>query len=154
MNFKLLITALLLTSSCSLFSLESDAETKAEIINRLQKWPQDFNEKNIQAVCTLFAPDLIASYPESPDRNYEEMCQHLTKALNDSDKLFRYEAPKIEQILINGDLAVVRLIWTLNISDKNQQLMETIREKGLDVFKRQQDGSWKIIISYAFPEKR
>ncbi len=153
-RFKLLILIIFTTCGGIVFSFENDAESKSrsEIVNRLQKWPQDFNAKNIQEVCGLFASDLIASYPGTKDRNYEDMCRHLTGVLTDANKTFRYEAPKIEQILINDDLAVVRLVWTLKVSDKNRADTELIQEHGLDVFKRQKDGSWKIAISYAYPE--
>lgn len=130
-------------------NLDSKSRPEIEIIQALQKWPQDFNSKHIKEVCGLFAPDLIASYPGTKDRNYEEMCHKLTASLSDSDKSFRYDAPAIEQIIIEGDLAVVRLIWTLTISYKDQQ--EIIKEKGLDVFQRQKDGTWKIAVSYAYP---
>lgn len=134
-----------------IFSLENEAEAKSreEIIQLLQKWPKDFNAKNIGAVCELFAPNLVASYPGTLDRNYEEMCRHLTAVLTQTDKIFHYDPPLIEQVIIEGNLAVIRLIWTLKISSKNGT--ETIKEKGLDVFMRQNDGKWKIAISYAFP---
>ncbi len=117
-------------------------DSRQEIVRLLQKWSHDFNEKNIEAACALFAPELIASYPGSPDRNHDEMCETLKKA---SISNMSYDVPTIEQILIQEDLAVVRLVWTLKTPT------ETIREKGIDVFKRQKDGSWKIIISYAYP---
>jgi ketosteroid isomerase-like protein len=151
--FKWAFFMLILACFSIIFPLESVAELKeqSEIIRLLQKWPEDFNAKNIQAVCRLFAPDLIASYPGSSDRGYEEMCRQLTKVLTDSDRLFRYDPPKIEQVMIEGDLAVVRLVWTLRISSKDQSAVEIIKENGLDVFIRQGDGSWKIAISYAYP---
>lgn len=122
-----------------------------DITQILNKWPQDINQKNVPAVCGLFAPDLIASYQGAPDKNYDQMCQQLIKAINDPEKTFHYQAPQIEDILIQGDLAVVRLIWTLEVTSKEQTVLEEVKEKGLDVFRRQKDGSWKIIISYAYP---
>lgn len=137
-----------------IFSLENDGESKTrlEINHLLQRWPLDFNAKNIQGVCGLFAHDLIASYPGTLDKNYTEMCRQLTASLTDLERIFHYEAPQIEQILIQGNLAVVRLVWILRISYKNRSDVDLIKEKGLDVFKRQADGSWKIAISYAYPE--
>lgn len=137
----------------SVFSFEntSEAKSRQEITDLLKKWPQDFNAKNIQATCGLFAPDLVASYPESQDKNYDEMCRFLETAFQNKDKNFTYEAPQIEQIFIDGDIGVVRLIWQLKIVNKKTLKTEWIKEKGLDVFKRQKDGSWKIAISYAFP---
>lgn len=81
------------------------------------------------------------------------MCQHLTAVLKDPNKTFHYESPKVEQIIINDNLAIVRLIWTLRISDRSGINIDSIQERGLDVFTRQKDGSWKISISYAYPEK-
>jgi ketosteroid isomerase-like protein len=145
---------LLLIFGCSTaFSQDDSADIKSqkEILHLLQKWPQDFNTQNIQATCGLFAPDLIASYQGTPDRNYEEMCSQLTKVLTNNDKIFSYEAPEIEQIIVRDDIGVVRLIWTLKVSSKDQSKTQLTKEKGLDVFKRQKDGSWKIAISYAYP---
>lgn len=151
--FKLML-ALLSVCSYEAFSLEYSAksQTEAEIIYLLHKWPGDFNAGNVEAVCGLFGRDLVASYPGTPDRNYDEMCRHLRAVLTDPNKKFHYNEPQIEQILLQGDMAVVRLIWTLKISDKGQTEPHIIREKGLDVFKRNQ-GTWKIAISYAYPEQ-
>jgi ketosteroid isomerase-like protein len=151
--FKLFISIELLLFPWDVSALENNVElnTHKEIIHRLQKWPQDFDAKNIQEVCGLFAPDLIATYPGSFDKNYEEMCTHFTKIFTNSDQTLHYEPPEIEQVIIEGNLAVVRLIWTLKVSQKNQSGIEMIRERGLDVFRRQPDGSWKIAISYAYP---
>jgi ketosteroid isomerase-like protein len=80
------------------------------------------------------------------------MCQQLTAAVNNPAKTFRYEAPQIEDILVSGDLAVVRLIWTLSITDPNVPGGLTIKERGIDVFTRQKDGIWKISISHAYPD--
>lgn len=129
---------------CSLIvSLFATSENDIRAV--LEQWPKDFNAKNIEPTCSLFAQDVIAVYPEVEDRDHAKICQHLTKIFAENDTIYHYEQPDIKEILVSGDLAVVRLIWTLKI---NQQ---TIRENGIDVFKRQQDGSWKIIISYAYP---
>lgn len=129
------------------YSVENPEE---EIRQRLEQWPKDFNSKRIKETCALFAPDLVASYPNTQDKNYAEMCRHLTAAMTDIHKQYSYEQPKIEQIILSGDLAAVRLVWTLHVHS-NQQEIEKVTEKGLDIFKRQPDGSWKIAISYAFP---
>ena len=151
-NLTFVFLTLCIFSFSSVFSEGAvDAKSRQEILHLLQKWPQDFNAKNIEAVCGLFAPDLIASYPGTSDKNYQEMCRFLKAALTDQTKEFSYEVPKIEQMIIQGDIGIIRLVWTLKVSSKNQENTELTREKGLDVFKRQEDGSWKILISYAYP---
>ena len=54
-------------------------------------------------------------------------------------------------MLVDGDTAVVRLVWTLTVTDASGTAIDVVREKGLDVFRRQPDGTWKIRISYAYP---
>jgi ketosteroid isomerase-like protein len=125
---------------------------KVAITQVLNKWPQDFNAKNIQAVCELYAPDVVAMYQGQPDRNYDDLCDQLKASMNNAELIFHYETPTIQQILIEGDLAIVRVIWTLRISDKKQVIRDVIREKGLDIFRHEPDGSWKVIISFAYPD--
>jgi ketosteroid isomerase-like protein len=145
--------AIFIFSFSYIFSVEDvDARSRQEIVDLLQKWPRDFNAKNIEAVCGLFAYDLIASYPGTVDKNYQQMCSFLQAALTDPERTFLYEAPNIEQIIVQNDIAVVRLIWNLKIFYKNQSNIDVVKEKGLDVFKRHKDGSWKIVISYAYPD--
>jgi len=94
---------------------------------------------------------MILSYPGTPDRNYDETCQGFGSQLGRTDRTFRYDAPEIEEILVSGDLSIVRLIWTSRISGAGLAGEIVEREKGLDVFKKQADGTWKILISHAYP---
>lgn len=135
-------------TTCCLCATE---DSRGEIVNRLNQWSEDFNAKKSEAVCGLFAPDLVASYQGTPDIDYEEMCQKLTKILKQTETAYHYDKPQIEEILIKDDLAVVRLIWTLTLTDKDHTVIDRIQEKGLDVFRRQKGGIWKISVSYAYP---
>lgn len=123
------------------------ATDEEQIRDLLNKWPVHFNAKHEKEVCSLFSKKLVASYPGTLDRNFEAMCNQLKNAMK-SD-MFRYEEPKIEQVIVQGDFAVVRLVWRL-LSASNTGI-SFVEEKGLDVFERQPDGSWKILISYAYP---
>lgn len=148
--FFSLVTMYLSLNSISALEHHDTLQSHAEILELLQKWPKDFNQKNIPAVCELFSPSLVASYPGAPDRDFEGMCQKLSESLSDPNKRYRYQLPEIEQIITVEDLAIVRLIWTLEVFDKNFELIERVKEKGLDVFCKQKDQGWKIIISYAY----
>lgn len=146
---------------CPLFvsaasSEKSQAQEVTEIRNLLENWTKDFNAKKFPETCKLFAPDLFASYLGAPERNYDDMCQHLKKALFNPQADYKYDFPQIEEILIADNLAVVRLIWTLTINEKTPKDDQKtpkliIKENGIDIFKRQKDGTWKISISYAYP---
>jgi uncharacterized protein (TIGR02246 family) len=137
------VVAVSVVASCG----DSD---RADIEAALLQWPRDFNARNLDAVCGLFADDVVLAYPDAPDRNRDAFCDQMREQFRDPSKIASYDAPDIKEIIVDGDLATVRLFWTLTIRDPSGKLVETIHEDGVDVFRRQPDGSWKIHISHAF----
>lgn len=126
---------------------------KAAIEGVLRQWPHDFNDRNLPAVCGLFADDVVLIYPDIPDRDRAEFCAQMQKLFIDPAKRATYAEPEIKEVLVDDDLASVRLVWTLTVADAAGKVLATVREDGVDVFRRQPDGSWKIYISHAFPQE-
>jgi uncharacterized protein (TIGR02246 family) len=124
-----------------------------EIRAALMKWTADFNARNARDVCDLFAPDLRYDYRGFPERGYQDVCDLLQRSLSDPNKRFSYSAD-IKEIIVAGDLAVVRLTWTLKVKSNDAPQEISSEEPGLDVFRRQPDGRWKIIryIAYEAPQ--
>ncbi len=116
---------------------------KAAIAARLQGWASAFNARDAAGVCDLFASDLISTVPGALAGSREVVCTRLAKLLADSGLRLSYH-PDISEIIVSGDLAVVRLFWTLTIG------RETSTEAGLDIFRRQPDGRWSIARFMAF----
>ena len=46
------------------------------------------------------------------------------------------------KVPLNSRLAIARVVWTLKVASAGGKTAES-REPGLDVFRRQPDGSWK-----------
>jgi ketosteroid isomerase-like protein len=123
---------------------DDSAAVQNQIRVELEKWKLDFNAGDASQVCTLFAPDLISSFRGEPDDTYNSLCANMQAALTDPAKTYHYDL-EIKEILVSGDLAVVRLVWTLKVHPKDAGASEvTTREPGMDIFRRQSDGSWKI----------
>ena len=95
--------------------------------------------------------DLIAQYRGQPERGYDALCDLLKRSLRDPAKKYSY-ALDIREIVVAGDFALVRLTWTLTVHSKGASA-ETIEEPGMDIFRRQADGSWTIFryIAYEAP---
>ena len=74
----------------------------------------------------------------------------MSSSLRDQEKSYHYNLD-LKEILVSGDLAAVRLVWTLTVARKEGGVIETIEEPGIDIFRRQPDGSWKIARYLAFP---
>jgi uncharacterized protein (TIGR02246 family) len=126
------------------------AGDKASIESALRRWPKDFNAKNADGVCGLFADDVTLAYPGGEDRGRGEFCRRMQTLFDDPAKRYRYEQPDIREVLVDGDLATVKLFWTLTVTDAAGKVLDTGVEDGLDVFVRQPDGRWKIHVSHAF----
>jgi ketosteroid isomerase-like protein len=121
----------------------------AAIMSALTGWTETFNARRHADVCALFAPDLVATYRGQPDRNFEELCTLLQSSLQDPTRSYHY-ALELQEVLPSGDLAAVRLVWSLTVRGADGEILETVREPGLDIFKRQPDGTWKIARFVAF----
>ena len=124
----------------------ADGELAAEAAIRaaLAKWVFDFNAGNSRAVCDIFAPDLRYDYRDYPERDYRAVCDLLQRVLANPQRSFRY-AVELQHVLISDDLAAVRVVWTLTGSGTDLDGAVTAEEPGLDIFRRQPDGSWRIV---------
>lgn len=145
------ILALLLIAAPAGRLLADSAED--QIRTRLQQWTKDFNAGNTKAVCDLFAADLRYDFRGYPERGYEDVCSRLHTSLRDKSKHYAYGLD-IREIIVSGDLAVVRLAWTLTVTLPNGQIVTSV-EPGMDVFRKAPDGQWKIsrYIAYEAPER-
>jgi uncharacterized protein (TIGR02246 family) len=130
---------------------QGDTPAQAAIRAALTQWMADFNAGRAEKVCDLFARDLVAQYRGQPERGYDALCDLLKRSLADPGKTYSY-ALAIKEILVEGNLAVVRLTWTLTVRGKNAAETTSV-EPGVDIFRRQTDGSWKIsrYIAYESP---
>jgi steroid delta-isomerase len=118
-----------------------------DIRARLNQWTEDFNAGRAEEVCDLFSKEAISSYRGQPERNYEEICALLQKSLADPARDYRYQLD-LREIIVEGDLAVVRLTWTLFVAPLNV----TSVEPGMDIFRREPDGKWRIVRYMAYEE--
>ena len=123
--------------------------TAAALIAALEKWQSAFNDRDERQVCDIFAPDLVANYQGAPERDYSSLCQLLQTAVQDSEKTYHYSL-NVNEILVYGETAVVRLVWTLEI-EQDGTPKETVEETAVDIFRHQADGSWKISRYLAYP---
>jgi ketosteroid isomerase-like protein len=132
-------------------SAQTDAAAETAIRTALATWTRDFNARDGSRICDLFARDLRYDYRGFPERDYDTLCGLLRRSLADETKRFTY-ALNIREVIVSGEIAIVRLVWTLKVTTPGAAAAES-KEPGLDVFRRQSDGSWKIVryIAYEAP---
>lgn len=128
-----------------------DNVSRAEIAAALTQWTADFNAGRADKLCDLFSRELRADFRGQGERGYDAQCALLQKSLGDKARSFTY-AFAVKEILVWGDAAVVRLTWTLTVRDKRGGRDVTSVEPGLDVFRREGDGRWRIVRYMAYEQ--
>lgn len=146
-RFIALVTALLLAGAAP--PAVASGSARAQIKAALVQWKDDFNAGRADKVCDLFARDLRADFRGQPERGYDALCSLLRRSLADRTRAYSY-ALAIKEILVWGDTAVVRLTWTLTERPRAGGRATTSVEPGLDVFRRQRDGHWRIVRYMAY----
>jgi uncharacterized protein (TIGR02246 family) len=128
--------------------LANPASDKDAIIQRFDQWAMAFNARDAAGACDLFAPDLLYSIPEVLEGTHQTMCANFAKLFANNKLRLHYDRPDIHEILLQGDMAVVRLTWTFTAEANGAR--DTTTEEGIDVFRRQPDGRWSIARFMAF----
>ena len=124
--------------------------SRQEITDALARWTVDFNAGDAEKTCALFSRELRADYRGQPERGYDGQCDILKRSLSDTTRRYSY-ALAIKEILVWDDVAVVRLTWTLTITPKDGKTITSI-EPGLDVFRKEADGRWRIVRYMAYEQ--
>lgn len=129
--------------------LGDTAGDEAAIRARLLGWAVAFNAGDAEAVCDLFAEDLVSVVAGAPDAGKAAVCARLARIFVQDETTMRYAAD-IDEIFVWGDHAAVRLDWALTIEAGGETI--TSVERGLDLFRRDPDGVWRIMRFMAFTE--
>jgi len=132
-----------LLACCWAFTAMADTAAEKAIRDALTRWTADFNARDANRICDLFAPDLRYDFRGLPERDYNAICSLLQRALADRSKKITYSFD-IKEIIVSGDMAIVRLVWTSKVSREGSAQVTETKEPGLDVFRRQPDGQWRI----------
>lgn len=123
------------------------ADEAQPIRERLAQWTEAFNRGDKAAACDLFSKTLISDYRGQGAADYATRCALIAKALDNKERRFRYAAD-IKEVIVEGNLAVVRLTWTLTITPGDIRSVEP----GMDIFRKEDDGKWRIIRYMAYEE--
>lgn len=134
-------------------AVADDGAAEAEIAARLDDWKDAFNKRAVSRICDLFSNDLVSTVRGRPDEGRDAVCRRIANALADHSFTSRY-ALDIKEVIVSGDLAVVRLVWSLETRRGGAFVVS--KEPGLDVFRREPDGKWRIsrFLAFSLPPKQ
>jgi ketosteroid isomerase-like protein len=145
---------ILLTLLCMMFSENLFAITSKKDYSMFNKifshWTEAFNQQNLQATCDLFSKSLVADYQGAPQKTYHSLCKSFEDLFQRKNVHYHYSY-QIHDIYRKDDLAAVRITWYLTIDENRKKLRSSV-DQGLDVFKRESDGQWRIVNYIAYPD--
>lgn len=124
------------------------ADPAAEVRARLLQWTEDFNAGRKAEACELFSRDLRSDYRGQGEADYATRCRLIERAIDNPLHRFHYE-PSIKEIIVEGNLAVVRLDWLETVTPGDIKVLEP----GLDIFRKEPDGRWRIIRYMGYDEE-
>lgn len=101
------------------------------------------NAADPDAIMALYARDIVLSYPGVPDMDYETLARGYREMVGTPGVTLR-TVPRIHEILVSGDLAVVRVTWTTTLTRGEPARSTTRLARDLQVWRREPDGSWKF----------
>jgi steroid delta-isomerase len=118
---------------------EQDRETLRRAIERSAA---SFNAADPDAIIAPYAPDVVLSYPGVPDMGYAALQEAYRNIRRRPAGVTEQTRPHIDEILVSGDLAVLRLRWrTVNRSPEGERVRHL---RDLQVWRREADGQWRF----------
>ncbi len=141
MTRSALLLSLILATAGAHAGTAADATTaEATIRAALDGWVAAANRGDYAAAMRVWAPDLIGWAPEGPDDSYE---RELASAKLPPQPVRTTYALTIDEVIVDGSLAVVRDTWTQTTRQAaGADQVSTFRS--FEVWRKQPDGGWKI----------
>lgn len=116
----------------------------ATLRNMIIKSGEAFNAIDPDAIIAPYARDVILSYPGVPDMDYDTLAKSYA-GLRTRKDVVEKTSPTIEEVLVSGDLGVIRVMWTTHTTEVATGRQSTRQMKDLQVWRRESDGAWKFI---------
>ena len=147
----LLALSMLGTAKAEETSHERDVEALRKAIIRSG---ESFNAVDPDAIMSQYARDIVLSYPGIPDMGYDDLVKAFGELRKRKSGLTEKTTPTIEEILVSGDMGVIRVMWTTVTTETDPPRQSTRHMKDLQIWRREKDGSWKFIrgMHYRMPE--
>jgi ketosteroid isomerase-like protein len=122
---------------------------EAHIRAALADWVDATRNGDYLKASQIWAPDLIGWYPGQPDDTYERE-QESARRVRPPDAPRSIPSLTIVEVMVSGDLAVVRDIWRITRIAGADTTHSSLRS--FEVWRRQPDGAWRIVRWISAPE--
>ena len=121
----------------------------AAIREAIERGARGFERGDPDAILAHYGRDVVLSYPGVPDQDYETLARAYRELRSRPASVTATTRPTFDEILVSGDLAIVRVRWTTTIrsaaTDSTPAREATRWLRDLQVWRRDAAGDWKFI---------
>lgn len=131
----------------------SDPDSVKQTIEKDQsKWNQDFKAKDSEALSSHYADDAYFVAPGlAPADGSTEIRKIYATGTTDPAFTVEFASDKVD-VSSGGDMAYARGHFTEKYTDKDTNKVMSTSGSYLTVYKKQDDGSWKVVEDFAVPD--
>jgi ketosteroid isomerase-like protein len=122
----------------------------AAIRKQWSEWTAAYAAHDLAKTMEIFHHDVIFSFQGAPDQNYSDLEQGYKEEFAKPDNK-RAWVPQFEEFECSGNLGFVRSTWVLEQNDASGTVKELEKNRGVDLFRRDANGRWKIFRSLNYP---
>ena len=137
-------------------SREADRFTAdtAAIREAIRRGAAGFERGDPETIIAHYARDVVLAYPGVPDMDYAFLRKSYEELRTRPASIRARTVPTFDEVLVMGDLAVVRLRWQTTITDTAAGRTTERRMKDLQVWRREPGGQWMFArgMHYREPE--
>ena len=133
--------------SCS----PNDSVAAIAIRQRLADWVTQTNRGDRTAASTIWAPGMVGWFPRSPE--FSDSAAYTVAGITSREirPVVTYEL-QVADLAVEGSLAVVHDIWKETRRFTNPPVTVTREIRGSEMWRCQDDGSWRIARWVSAPE--
>ena len=150
--FFLLLSGMVMMAACRSYTPVNDTSTAnvqsseaavAEVRQLFQQFVDDWNAADLDKVMALIADDFVQMQPDTVFAGKQAMEADWRQHLEQNTDAW---SPNIKEIRAANNLVFVKAHFTEIATPKDGSEPRTIAGEGLSVFRRDENGSWKLVL--------
>lgn len=144
-NAIIYLSALLILFSCREKPLDQQAEAE-NLMNLSREWAKAAKDKDVDKVVSYWAKDAVLMSPDEPVLKGSDQIRNMVE---ESMQIPGFEVswePQEAFVSKGGDLGYVIVKNYFKVPVDTLGNMTTIHNKGVEIWKKQDDGSWKNVV--------
>jgi steroid delta-isomerase len=149
---RYLLVTLCLTTGCVPVTRTPrvDDNAASSIRASIEQGARGFMSANPDTILAHYARDSVLSYPGIPDQDFAALVNAYGELRSRPADVVATTVPTFDEILVSGNLALVRLRWTTTITQAGRTATRHLKD--FQLWRREADNRWMFIRGMHYPD--